>query len=161
MTMPLLSINTHALKAKDKAKAISSSEEVDVSECSTYDAEEIGQELAIVVRKFQKFSKRNCFGKSSKYDSKNTKAYAHDYEKRTCQKCKKTGHYIADCPLRKKGSKKKRSSKDDDSDDKKKKLSKSSSKKKAPSAEPAPSLERKWILRKLRNLTLGWLLLWS
>nr|XP_020172942.1 uncharacterized protein LOC109758493 [Aegilops tauschii subsp. strangulata] len=133
--MPLLSVNTQTLKAKAKAKAISSSEEEeDVPECSTDDAEEIGQELAMLVRKFQKFSKRNYFGKSSKYDSKNTKASARDYEKRTCHKCKKTGHYIADCPLWKKGSKKKRSCKDDGSDDKKRKLSKSSSKKKAPSA---------------------------
>nr|XP_020160337.1 uncharacterized protein LOC109745635 [Aegilops tauschii subsp. strangulata] len=118
----------HDLKAKAKAKAISSSEEVEVSKCSTDDADEIGRELAMLVRKFQKFSERNRFGKSSKYDSKNTETSACDYDKTTCHKCKKTCPYIADCPLWKKGSKKKRSSKDDDSDDKKKKSSKSSSK---------------------------------
>nr|XP_040251661.1 uncharacterized protein LOC120968753 [Aegilops tauschii subsp. strangulata] len=119
----------HALKAKAKAKAISpSKEEEEVSECSTDDAEEIGRELAMLVRKFQKFSKRNRFGKCSKYDSKNNEASARDYDKRTCHKCKKPGHYIANCPLWKKGSKKKKSSKDDDYDDKKKKSSNSSSK---------------------------------
>ena len=41
-----------ALKAKAKAKAISSSEEEEVFECSTDDAEEIGRELVMLVRKF-------------------------------------------------------------------------------------------------------------
>ena len=61
-----------ALKAKAKANAISSSEEEEECECSSDGAEEMGRELAMLVKKFQKFSKKNRFGKSSKYDSKNT-----------------------------------------------------------------------------------------
>ena len=45
-----------ALKAKAKAKAISSSEEEEEAECSSDGAEEIGRELAMLVKKFQKFS---------------------------------------------------------------------------------------------------------
>jgi hypothetical protein len=89
-----------ALKAKAKTKAISSSEEEEEYESSSDGAEEIGRELAMLVKKFQKFSKKNRFGKSSKYDSKNTgETFARDNNKRTCHKCKKPGHYIANCPL--------------------------------------------------------------
>src|SRR6266566_6593764 len=51
-----------------KAKAISSSE--DNSECSSDGAEDFGKELALLVRKFRKFSKSKCYAKSSKRDSK-------------------------------------------------------------------------------------------
>ena len=43
-----------------------------------------------------------------------------DYKKRTCHKCKKSGHYIADCPRWGNESKKKKY-KDESSDDSKKK----------------------------------------
>ena len=44
----------HALKAKAKAKVISSSQEEqdEVTECSIDDAEEIRRELAMLMRKF-------------------------------------------------------------------------------------------------------------
>ena len=98
----------------------------------------LAESWLMLVREFQKLSRRNHPGKSSKYDSKNTgEASAWDYDKRTCHKCKKPGHYITNYPLSKKGSKKKKSSRDDDSDDKKKEssksLSKSSSRKKSSS----------------------------
>jgi hypothetical protein len=51
-----------ALKAKAKAKANSSFEEE--SNCSSSGPKEIGRELAMLVRKFKKFSKKNWFGKS-------------------------------------------------------------------------------------------------
>ena len=64
------------------------------------DPETIGKEPALLVRKFNKFTKKNRFGKSSKYDPKKTGETSYwDYKKRTCHKCKKPGHYIADYPL--------------------------------------------------------------
>ena len=51
---------------------------------------------------------------------KNSESSSSDYKKRTCHKCKKSGHYIADYPLWEKESKKKKY-KDDSSDDSKKK----------------------------------------
>ena len=56
-----------------KAKAVSSSEEE--SNCSFEDPEYIGKELAMLVKKFQKFSKKNHFGKSSRSNSRNVEAF--------------------------------------------------------------------------------------
>ena len=50
-----------------KAKAISESEAED-SGSSLGDPEELSQELAMLVKKFQKFSRRGRFGKSSRSD---------------------------------------------------------------------------------------------
>lgn len=50
-----------------KAKVVSSSEEEE-SDCSLGDLEELGKELAMLVRKFQKFTNGGQFGKSSKKD---------------------------------------------------------------------------------------------
>jgi len=92
------------------------------------------------VRKFQKFSRRSRFGKSSRNDDSSS----HDYKKRTCHKCKKPGHYMSDWPLWEKESKKKKY-KDDDSDDskKKKKSSKSSSSKSSKSSSHKKSSSKK------------------
>ncbi|KAI5000905.1 hypothetical protein ZWY2020_010864 [Hordeum vulgare] len=127
-----------------KARAISSSEEEDTDD-SFGDPEEFGQELAMLVRKFQRFTRRGQFGKSSRRDMKKSESSSEDYKKRTCHKCKKSGHYIADCPRWGKESKKKKY-KDDSSDDskKKKKSSKSSSSK--------PSSHKKTSFRKARAL---------
>jgi hypothetical protein len=98
--------------------------------------EDIGKELAMLVRKFQKFSKKNRFRKSSRSCSKNDEASTRDYKKRTCHKCKKPGHYISECPQWDKEAKKKKKSKEYDFDDKKKKKStKSSSYKKSSSGK--------------------------
>ena len=101
-----------------KAKVVSSSEEE--SDCSSGDPEDIGKELSMLVRKLQKFSKKNRFGKSSRSSSRNDEASSRDYKKRTCHKYKKLGHYISECPQWDKESKKKKKSKEYDSDDKKK-----------------------------------------
>ena len=63
-----------------KEKAVSSSEEE--FDCSSDDPEDIGKELAMLVRKFQNFSKKNRFGKSSRSNSKNDEASTHDHKMR-------------------------------------------------------------------------------
>ena len=77
-----------------KAKAVSSSEEE--SDNSSDDPEDIGRELAMLVKKFQKFTKKKGFRKSSRSSSRNDEVSAHDYKKKTCHKCKKPGHFISE-----------------------------------------------------------------
>src|SRR3954465_13256847 len=115
-----------ALKAK--ARRVSSDEE---SEADTDDPETLSRELALLTRKFQRFTKKNRFGNSSRSSSRKSKY--DDYveaRKRVCHKCKKPGHYIADCPLWEKEAKlkKKKKGKDESSDEKTKKKSSRSSK---------------------------------
>ncbi|KAI4974582.1 hypothetical protein ZWY2020_048189 [Hordeum vulgare] len=84
----------------------------------------------MLMSKFQKFTRHGQFGKSSRRDMRKSESSSEDYKKKTCHKCKKSGHYIADCPCWVRESKKKKY-KDESSDDskKKKKSSKSSSSK--------------------------------
>ena len=112
---------SHALKAK----AVSESEDED-SGSSLGDPEELSHDLALLVKKFQKFSRRGRLGRSLRSNDSSPI----DYKKRLCHKCKKPGHFIQDCPQWEKESKKKKY-KDYSSDDmkKKKKFSKSSSSK--------------------------------
>lgn len=114
-----------------KAKAISSCEGEDYDN-NLGDPEELSQDLAMLVRKFQKFSRRGWFGKSSKDDVKKSESSSCNYNKTTCHKCKKSGHYNADCPLREKKLKEKKYN-DDSSKDNNKMSSKSSSQKKSSS----------------------------
>ena len=109
-----------------KAKAVSSSEEE--SDCSSGDPEDIGKELAMLVKKFQKFTNKKGFRKSSRSSSRNDEASTHDHKKRTRHKCKKPGHYIPECPQWDNEKRKKKSKEYDSNDKKKKKSSKSSSK---------------------------------
>ena len=92
----------------------------------------------MLVREFQKFSRRGRFGKSSRSDDSSS----HDYKNRTSHKCKKSGHYMSDCPQWEKESKKKKY-KDYSSDDskKKKKSSKSSSSKSSKSSSHKKQLQ--------------------
>src|SRR3954471_16152540 len=116
----------HTLKAK--TRKASSDEE---SEADSDDPEALSRELALLTRKFQKFTRKNHFGGSSRSTSRRTKdGDSVDSRKRVCHKCKKPGHYIADCPRWEKEAKmkKKKKSKDDISDEKAKKKSSRSSK---------------------------------
>ena len=124
---------SHALKAK----AVSESEGED-SGSSLGDPEELSQELAMLVKKFQKFSRRGRFAKSSRSDDSSSR----DYKKRLCHKCKKPGHYIQEFPQWEKESKKKKYN-DYSSDDskKKKKSSKSSSSKSSKSSSHKKQLQ--------------------
>ena len=79
-----------------KAKVVSSSEEE--SDCSSDDPEDIGKELALLVKEFQKFTKKKGSRNSSRPSSRNDEASTHDHKKRTFHKCKKPGHYISECP---------------------------------------------------------------
>src|SRR6266566_4523267 len=63
-----------------KAKAISSSEDEE-SNSSLGDPEELSQELAMLVRKFQKFSRRGRFGKSSKSGMKKSESSSSEEKK--------------------------------------------------------------------------------
>src|SRR3954464_4396332 len=116
----------HALKAK--AHKTSSDEE---SEADSDDHEALSRELALLTRKFQKFTRKPRFGGSSRSSSRRTKDDdSVDSRKRVCHKCKKPGHYITDCPRWEKEAKlkKKKKNKDDRSDEKAKKKSSRSSK---------------------------------
>ena len=92
-----------------KAKVVSTSKEE--SDCSSGDPDDIGKELAMLVKKFQKFTKKKGFRKSSRSSSRNDEASTHDHKKRTCHKCKKPGHYISECPQWDNEKKKKKKSK--------------------------------------------------
>src|SRR3954462_15877126 len=118
--------NVRALKPK--ARKTSSDEE---SEADSDDPEALSRELALLPRKFQKFTRRNRFGGSSRSSSRRDKDDDFvDSRKRVCHKCKKPGHYIADCPRWEEEAKlkKKKKSKYDSSDEKAKKKSSRSSK---------------------------------
>src|SRR4051812_4773907 len=112
-----------------KAKARKTSS-VDESEADSKDPKALSRELALLTRKFQKFTRRNRFGGSSRPSSRRDKDGDFvDSRKRVFHKCKKPGHYIADCPRWEKEAKlKKKKSKDDSSDEKAKKKSSRSSK---------------------------------
>ena len=108
----------------------------------------------MLVKKFQKFSKKNRFGKSSRSSSKNDEASSRDYKKRACHKCKKPGHYISECPqwdkeTKKKKKKKKKKSKEYDSDDKKKKKSSKSSSKSSSHKKSSSGKARAFISKEM------------
>src|SRR3954470_20656032 len=138
-------LNAHELKLSEKRDLYSSTPKVralkararrvsydDESEADTDDPETLSRELALLTRKFQRFTKKNRFGGSSRSSSsiKSKDDDSVEARKRVCHKCKKPGHYIAECPLWEKEArlKKKKKGKDDSSDEKIKKKSSRSSK---------------------------------
>src|ERR1041385_5823413 len=120
--------SSHKVRAlKARARRVSSDEE---SEADSDDPETLSRELALLTKKFQRFTKKNRFRNSSRSSSRKSK-YVDSVEtrKRVCHKCKKPGHYIAECPLWEKEARmKKKKGKDDSFDEKTKKKSSRSSK---------------------------------
>src|SRR4051812_26561775 len=93
---------THALKAK--ASKHSSSEGCSASGSESDDPSGIGKYLALIVKRFNRFQRKSSSSSprksysskrsSNKYSSRNSSA-----KENCCYKCKKPGHFIADCPL--------------------------------------------------------------
>ena len=65
----------------------------------------------MLVKKFQKCTKKKGFRKSSRSSSRNDEASDYDHKKRTYHKCKKPSHYISECPQWDNEKKKKKKSK--------------------------------------------------
>src|SRR3954462_218862 len=93
---------THALKAK--ASKYSSSEGRSESGTDSDCPSDIGKELALLVKRFGRFQRKNSSSSpkknysskrsSDKYSSKKSSS-----KENCCYKCKKPGHFIVDCPL--------------------------------------------------------------
>src|SRR3954471_19663203 len=93
---------THALKAK--ASKHSSSEGSSASGTESDDPSGIGKDLALIVKRFNRFQRKSSSSSpkksysskrsSNKYSSRNSSA-----KENCCYKCKKPVHFIADCPL--------------------------------------------------------------
>src|ERR1043165_1844118 len=93
---------THALKAK--ASKHSSSKASSASGSESDDPSGIGKDLALIVKCFNRFQRKSSSSSpkksysskrsSNKYSSRNSSA-----KENCCYKCKKPGHFIADCPL--------------------------------------------------------------
>src|SRR4051812_44980120 len=93
---------THALKAK--ASKHSSSEGCSASGSESDDPSGIGKYLALIVKRFNRFQRKSSSSSPRKsysskrssdmYSSRNSSA-----KENCCYKCKKPGHFIADCPL--------------------------------------------------------------
>src|SRR3954464_7131307 len=94
---------SHALKAK--ASRHSSPEPSSASGLESDDRLGIGKDLALIVKRFQRFQRSSSSPKKS-YSSRRSSSSSHRSSSRSSPvkdnnyyKCKKPGHYIADCPL--------------------------------------------------------------
>src|ERR1041384_4896770 len=92
----------HALKAK--ASKHSSSEGSSVSGTDSDDPSEIGKDLALLVKRFGRFQRKSSSSSprkshSSKHSSDRYSTRKSSAKENCCYKCKKPGHFIADCPL--------------------------------------------------------------
>src|SRR3954468_22022082 len=96
---------SHALKAR--ASHHSSPEASSESGCASDDPENIGKDLALIMRRFNGFQRRNSSSPKKNYSSRHSSnSSQHRSSSRNssakdncCYKCKKPGHFIADCPL--------------------------------------------------------------
>src|ERR1041385_2157493 len=98
-------IKSHALKAK--ASHHSSLETSSESGGASDDPENIGKDLALIMKRFNRFQRRNSSSSKKNYSSRHSSnSSQHRSSSRNsstkdncCYKCKKPGHFIADCPL--------------------------------------------------------------
>src|SRR3954464_15714147 len=96
---------THALKAK--ASRHSSPDTSYDSGGGSDDPENIGKDLALIMKRFNRFQRKNFSSPKKSYSSRHSSnSSQHRSSSRNssakdncCYKCKKLGHFIADCPL--------------------------------------------------------------
>src|ERR1043165_1042604 len=95
---------SHALKAK--ASRHSSPEPSLASGVESDDPTGIGKDLALIVKRFNRFQRRSSSSSKKSYSSCHSSSSSHRSSSRSspakdnnCYKCKKPGYYIVDCPL--------------------------------------------------------------
>src|SRR3954464_5060444 len=96
---------SHALKAR--ASHHSTPEASYESGCASDDPENIGKDLALIMRRFNRFQRRTSSSPKKNYSSRHSSDSSQhrsssknsSAKDNCCYKCKKPGHFIADCPL--------------------------------------------------------------
>src|ERR1041385_6043793 len=89
-----------------KASHHSSPEVSYASGVESDDPASIGKDLALIIRRFNRFQRKGLSSPKKNYSSRNSSYSSHRSSSRSspskdncCYKCKKPGHYIVNCPL--------------------------------------------------------------
>src|SRR3954469_773139 len=95
---------SHALQ--EKVSRHSSPEPSSASGVESDDPSGIAKDLALIVKRFNRFQRRSSSSPKKSYSSRHSSSSTHRSSSRNspakdncCYKCKKPGHYIVDCPL--------------------------------------------------------------